>query len=399
MSNLRIKKASVWVALFLVMALLVGCGGGQPAPQPKADAPKAEAKKPIKIGVVFDISGAGSSLGVPERDSVKMIQEKLNAEGGVNGNPVELVIMDNKSDPTETVTVVKQLIDQGVVALVGTSQSSTSLAVTKVANDAQIPMVSAAASIKIVEDPKEKNKWIFKTAQNDSVVAGKIIDYLKSKNLKKIAFLSVNNAFGDSGVVEFGKVAKAAGIDIAVAEKFGADDKDMTPQLTKVKNGKVDATIVWAIPPAASMITKGHRDLGVPGPIIHSHGIGNKTFIDLAGKASEGVVFPIGKLLVAEDLPDTDVQKKVLMDYVKGYEAKYGPRSTFGGHGWDAAMIVLEAIKKVGPDKAKIRDELEKMSFVGISGPFKFTADDHSGLNKDALVMVEIKEGKWRLAK
>lgn len=213
--------------------------------------------------------------------------------------------------------------------------------------------------------------------------------------------MSVNSAYGDSGLVEFEKAAAAGGITVVAKEKFGEDDKDMTPQLTRIKAKNPQAVIVWAIPPSASILTKNFRQLGLSVPLIHSHGVGNKAFIELTGAEAEGVIFPTGKLLVAGALDAADPQKKVLEDYSKDYQAKYGtPPNSFGGYAADALQLVIEALRKAGPEPAKIRDELEHTSdYKGITGVFNFSAEDHNGLDKEDLVMVQIVDGKWQLVK
>ncbi|MGE5415177.1 MAG: ABC transporter substrate-binding protein [Acidobacteriota bacterium] len=389
------KLGVLMVVTIGLMLVLSGCGSDS-----KTSSDKATEKEPIKIGAVIDISGPGSSLGVPERDSILMWEKEINDKGGINGRLVKVIIKDNESDETKSVLAIKDLIEnEKVVAVAGASQSGTSIAMIDTATKAQIPLVSAAASIKITT-PIDQRKWVFKTAPNDSVVAGKVIDYMKSKNMTKVAFLSLNNAFGDSGLAEFSKVAAASGITIVAKEKFGATDVDFTAQLTNIKKAAPQAMLIWAIPPSAALITKQAKDqLGMNIPVIQSHGIANKKFIELAGKSADGVVFPAGKLLVAESLPESDAQKQVLVNYVKGYEKADRPRSTFGGHGYDAVLLIGKAIEKAGADPAKIRDELEKMTMPGISGMFKMTAADHNGIEKSSLVMIEIKNGKWELLK
>jgi len=295
--------------------------------------------------------------------------------------------------------VAKKLIEvDKVLAIAGPSTTGTSMAIIDTVQKNQVPMVSAAAGKSIVS-PVDQRQWVFKSAQNDSVVVEKIIDYLNKIGAKKIAFLSMNNAFGDGGRAIFEEEAPNNGLDIVALEKFGATDNDMTAQLTKVKSANPDAVVVWAIPPSASIVTKNYRQLQIEAPLIHSHGVGNQAFIDLAGDAANGVIFPAGKLLVAESLPDTDPQKQVLVEYANDYEAKYNqPRSTFGGHAWDSISLIVEAIEKAGPDRAKIRDELEKtQNFAGISGVFNMSPQDHSGLKKDALVMIKIVDKKWSI--
>lgn len=391
------KKSLVLLLLVCFLTLALGLSGCAKTAEQEQAATSA-GKEPIKIGAVLDISGPGSSLGVPERDSIKLWEEQTNANGGINGVPVKVIILDNESDETKSVLAFKKLVGENVVAVVGASQSGTSIAMINTATQEKVPMVSPAASVKIVT-PIADRQWVFKTAQNDSVVVEKVIEYLKVKNFKKVAFLSMNNAYGDSGLQEFTAAAQTAGIKIVVSEKFGATDVDFTPQLSKVKTSAADAMLVWAIPPSASLVTKQARELGLNLPIIHSHGIANQTFIKLAGEAANGVVFAAGKLLVAESLPENDPQKQVLMNYIKAYEKADRPRSAFGGHGYDGIYLVGKAIEKAGPDRAKIRDELEKLQEAGISGMYSMSTKDHSGISKDSLVLIEIKNGKWELLK
>jgi branched-chain amino acid transport system substrate-binding protein len=387
----KISRLGVLLVICLLLLAIGISGCGKKTVQDSS-------QEPIKIGAVLDISGPGSSLGIPERDSIKLWEEQTNARGGINGRPVQVLIMDNESDETKAVLAFKKLVSEKVVAVVGCSQSGTSIAMIKSATQEQVPMVSPAASV-MITTPIADRKWVFKTAQNDSVVVEKIIEYLKKNNLTKIAFLSVNNAYGDSGLQEFSAAAKTAGIDIVVSEKFGASDVDFTPQISNVKKNNPAAMLVWAIPPSASLITKQARDLGVKTPIVHSHGIANQTFIQMAGEASNGVVLVAGKILAAESLDASDPQKKVLSDYISAYEKADRPRSAFGGYGYDAMALIGKAIEKAGPDRAKIRDELEKIQFAGVSGIFNMSATDHSGISKDSLVLIQINNGKWELMK
>lgn len=393
---MRKKRFLTAVVLILILAFtLTGCGG--------ANTEKAGTqtdKEPYKIGVVLDISGKSSSLGVPERDTVKMLADQINKNGGINGHPVDMIIMDTKSNETEAALAVKKLIQQDVLAVIGASTSGSTMAMVDFAQKAEMPLVSTAASIKIVE-PVAERKWVFKTAQSDSLVTSKITDYLKSKGITKVGFISVNNAYGDSGRVEFEKAAAQAGITIVAQEKFDQDDTIMTAQLTNIKNKAPQAVIAWAIPPAASSFTVNYRQMGLTMPLIHSHGIGNQKFIDLAGDAANGILFPIGKLPVNATLPETDVQKQVLAKYTTDFKAMYNTEpDPFGGYAWDAVQLVVKAIEKAGPDKAKIRDEIEKtQNFVGVTGVFNMTAQDHNGLAGSDLVMVEIKDKKWQIIK
>jgi branched-chain amino acid transport system substrate-binding protein len=363
------------------------------------------AQEPYRIGAIFSITGPGSSLGIPERDTAVMLEAQINGKGGVKGpdgkmHPLKIVIQDDASDETKAVLAAKKLIDEDQVAvIVGPTLSGTSLAIVDTVQKAGIPLVSCAAAIKIVE-PVAERKWVFKTPQSDHLIVDVLVDYLKAKGFAKIGWLNVDYAFGQLGWIEFEKAAQKAGVTVVANEKFGQKDVDMTAQLTRVKAANPQAVVVWSIPPSASIATKNYADLGIKAPLFQSHGIGNKTFITLAGPASNGVTFPVGKLLVAEQLADSDPQKAVLLAYAHEFEAKYGQRNTFGGHAWDAVQIVARAMEKSGSDRAKLRDAVEGLrNFVGISGVFDLSPTDHNGLDRRAATMVQIVDGQWKLAK
>ncbi len=365
----------------------------------------AAAQEPYKVGAIFSITGPGSSLGIPERDTALMIEADVNAKGGIKGpdgklHPVKLVIYDDASDETKAVLAAKKLIDEDrVTAIVGTTLSGTSLAILDTIQKAEIPLVSCAAAVKIVE-PVADRKWVFKTPQSDYLIVGMLVDHLKARGLTKVAWLNVDYAFGQLGWIEFEKAAQKAGITIVANEKFGQKDVDMTAQLTRVKAAGPQATVIWSIPPSASLATKNYADLGIGAPLFQSHGVGNRRYIELAGPASNNVVFPAGKLLVAEQLADNDPQKPVLLAYARDFEARYGARNTFGGHAWDALQLVLRAMEKVGPDRARVRVAIEgTRGFVGITGVFDFSASDHNGLDRRAVSMIQILDGQWRQAK
>ena len=368
-------------------------------------APGAPAEELYKVGAIFSITGPGSSLGIPERDTALMIEAEVNARGGVKGpdgklHPVKLVIYDDASDETRAVLSAKKLIDEDkVAAIVGTTLSGTSLAIVDTVQKAEVPLVSCAAALKIVE-PVAERKWVFKTPQSDALIVGVLVEYLKAKGLTKVGWLNVDYAFGQLGWVEFEKAAQKAGLAIVANEKFGQKDVDMTPQLTRVKAASPQAVVIWSIPPSASIATKNYADLGLTAPLFQSHGVGNMKYIELAGPGANGVVFPAGKLLVAEQLADSDPQKPVLLAYARDFEAKYGARNTFGGHAWDAVQIVLRSMEHAGADRAKLRTAIETTrNFVGITGVFDFGPADHNGLDRRAASMIQIVDGHWRPAK
>jgi branched-chain amino acid transport system substrate-binding protein len=295
---------------------------------------------------------------------------------------------------------VQRLIDvDKVSAIVGPSTSGASISVLELANSAQIPLVSCAASVKIVE-PVEERKWVFKTPQSDVLVGSVVRDYLKEQNISKVAIITATGGFGASGREQLEALLPEAGIEIVDKEEFGEQDPDTLVQLTKIKGTDAQAVICWSVSQGGSTVTKNMKaDLKMEIPLIMSHGVANREYINLAGESANGVVFPAGKLLVAQELPDSDPQKPVLVKYASDYRAKsQGDPNTFGGHAWDAIHLVVKAMEKVGDDKVKIRDEIENTKdFTGISGVFNFSPTDHNGLVRDCLVMIKIVDGEWTL--
>lgn len=359
------------------------------------------AAEPYKIGAVFSITGPASFLGEPERKTAEMIAEQVNKQGGINGHPIELIVADSESDPTKCNLAVNKLIKKDdVPIIIGPSTSGESLAVVSVAEENQVPMISCAASYKIVT-PIESRKWVFKVAGSDSHVVEKLFEYMKKKGIQKLGILTVSDGFGASGREELVRLAPDFGITIVADERYGPKDTDLTPQLTKIRSAQPQAVINWSTGPTQVLAVKNWRDLGMDSiPLYQSHGFGSKKNLELAGKSAEGVLLALARVNVGPLLPDAQPQKKVIMGYIKDYEEKYKePISSFGGHAWDSMQLAIAALKAVGPDRAKIRDYLEKTTgFVGQHGIFKFSAQDHNGLSKDDLEMVVVKNGDWALA-
>ncbi|MEM5789474.1 MAG: ABC transporter substrate-binding protein [Syntrophobacteraceae bacterium] len=363
--------------------------------------PVQAAKEPYKIGAVFSITGVGSFLGEPEKKTAEMVRDEINKQGGINGHPVELIILDDESDATKCNLAVKRLIKkEGVPVIIGPTRSGESLAVAGIAEDSQVPLISCASSYKIVT-PIENRKWVFKVAGSDSHVVERMFDYMKSKGIQKIAIMTDSTGFGASAREEFLRLAPLQGMTIVADERFGPQDTDLSAQMTKIRSTQPQAIVNWSVGPTQVLAIKSWRDLGMDAiPLYQSHGFGNLKNLELAGKAAEGVLLPLARVnvgsLLAEDLP----QKKVIMEYTKAYEERFKePVSSFGGHAWDSMHLAMAALKAVGPDSAKIRDHLENTKgFVGMHGIFNMSPQDHNGLSKKDLEMVVVKDGKWALA-
>ena len=359
----------------------------------------ALAAPPIKIGALFSITGPPSFLGEPERNTAQMVVDEINRTGGIGGRKLQLVIYDTQGDATKAVQVATRLIKEDkVVAIIGPSTTGDTMAVIPLVEKAQIPLISCAAGIKITDPVK---KWVFKTAQNDSLAVARIYEHLKKRQISKVAILTVSDSFGSSGREQLNVQAKKFGIQIISDDTYGPKDTDMTAQLTKIRDSKAQALICWGTNPGPAIIARNVKQLGLHMPLYMSHGVSSKKFIELAGDAAEGIILPSGRVLVANLLPNTDRQKKALLSFIKNYQKQYRAEGDhFGGHAWDAVMLLKSAIEKGADTPAAIRDQLEKIqNFSGIGGIFNFSLQDHAGLTKDAFVLVEVKKKGWTLIK
>jgi branched-chain amino acid transport system substrate-binding protein len=377
----------------------------------------AAQKAPYSVGAVFSVTGPASFLGEPERNTVKMVEEQVNAAGGIQGHPLKMIVEDTKTDVSQAVLAVRKLLEKDkVVAIVGPSTTGESMAVVPIMEKAKTPLISCAAGLSIVtpkaemkrivsaktfEMPKVQNKWIFKTPQTDTSAVEAIYDYMKKKGISKIAIITVTDGFGSFGRQELKRVAPAYGISIVADELYGPKDSDMTAQLTKIKATNAQALVNWSVGPGQVIVTKNWKQLDMKIPLYQSHGFGSKKNIELAGGAAEGVICPLGRLVVAEKVKDGDPQKAVLMKYKTDYEKQFKAAvSTFGGHAYDAINMLIAALKAVGPNKAKIRNFLETKikNWPGTGGIFNMSPKDHTGLNKSAFVMIVVKNGDWAFA-
>lgn len=351
----------------------------------------------IKVGTFLAVTGPASFLGDPELRTMQMYVEEVNANGGIDGKQVELVHYDTGGRAKEAVGFVKRLIKKDDVdVIVGGSTSGSTLAVSPEVQDAGVPLISLAGSIKIIDPVK---KWVFKTPHTDRMAAAKIFEDMKSRGISKVALITGDGGFDKSGRAQCLELAPSYDIDIVADESYSNKDSDMTTQLTKIRGTDPEALLNFGFGAAPAIVTKNARQLGLDVPVYQSHGVASKKFIELAGEAAEGVRLPAAALVVAEQLPDSDPQKSVLVSYKNKFEAEHGPVSTFGGHAYDGLFIALNAIDRADSlDKEKIRAEIENtQGFIGTGGVFNISAEDHLGLDLDAFKMLEIQNGGWTI--
>ncbi len=374
-----------FVCLLVCAAMISLCGS-------------AQAAEPYKVGAVFAVTGPASWLGEPEKNTVKMIEEQINAQGGINGHPLEVIVEDTVGDEAKSVLAVKKLITRDkVCAIVGPSRSGTTMAVIPIAERYKVPLISCAAAETIIKPVK---KWVFKTPQSDADAVRRIYEKARQMGVSKVALMSGTTGFGKAGRDQLKKLAPEYKMTIVADETYGPKDTDMTAQLTKIKATDAQAIVNWSIVPAQTTVIKNRSQLGITIPLFQSHGFGNIKYARAAGKAADGVMCPAGRLLAVDTLADDHPQKAVLTKYKKDYESKFNADvSTFGGHAFDAISLVVDALKAVGCDREKIRSHIENIKgFAGTGGVFNFSPDDHVGLDKNAFEMLVIKDGNFVVA-
>jgi branched-chain amino acid transport system substrate-binding protein len=358
----------------------------------------ANAAETIKVGSVLSITGPASFLGDPEDKTLKLYVDKINAAGGVAGMKIELVMYDDGGDANKARTFATRLVeDDKVVAMVGGSTTGTTMAMIPVFEEAKIPFISLAGAVEVVDPVR---KYVFKTPHTDKMACEKIFENLKLRSFTKIAMISGTDGFGTSMRTQCLKVAGNYGVQIVADETYGPRDTDMTAQLTKIKNtAGVRAVVNPGFGQGPAIVTRNYAQLGMSAiPLYESHGVASKSFIELAGPAADGVRLPAAALLVGDKLPDTDPQKKLVVDYKQTYEASTKqPVSTFGGHAYDGLYILVDAMKRANStDSDKLRDEIEKTKgFIGTGGLVTISPTDHLGLDLSAFRMLEIKGGDW----
>lgn len=377
------SKKLFWIGLLMLFTFLV--------------AGSAIAAPPIKIGALFSVSGPASFLGEPERNTAEMMVNEINKAGGIKGRKLELIVIDTQGDATKAVQGANKLIkNDKVIAIIGPSITGDTMAIVPVVERAKIPLISCAAGVKITNPVK---KWVFKTAQNDSLAVVNIFEHFKKNNINKIAILTVSDGFGSSGREQLVAQARKYGIQIISNETYGPKDTDMTVQLTKIRGSNAQAIICWGTNPGPAVVARNVRQLGITIPLYMSHGVSSKKFIELAGSAAEGIILPSGRVIVANQLPQKDPQKKELLNYVNNYKKYYRVEGDhFGGHAYDAIMLLKGAFERGAQTPAAIRDQLEKTEkMAGIGGTFSFSPQDHAGLTSDAFVLVKVKNKGWTL--
>jgi branched-chain amino acid transport system substrate-binding protein len=358
----------------------------------------------VTIGVTLSATGPAASLGIPERNTFQMLPTSIG------GEKITWIVLDDASDTTRAVTNTRKLISEDKVdVVVGSTVTPNSLAMVDIVAEAETPMISMAASARIVDPANRATHWVFKVPQNDSLMADAIAIHMKANGVKTLGYIGFNDAYGDSWLAEIRRSAQTAGVRVVDDEKYNRNDASVTGQVLKLVAAKPDAILIGASGTPGATPEKELAARHYAGKIYQTHGVANPDFLRVCGTDCNGTYLPIGPMLVYEQLPESNPVRKIAAQYITQYEAKYGKdsRTTFGGHAYDTFVLLSKAIpeaaKKAQPGskefRAALRDALESANVVGTHGVFVMSPQDHNGLDNRARVMIRIENGKWVLAK
>ncbi len=371
----------------LALALLAGAASG------------AE----VNVGVTVSATGPAASIGIPSRNAIALLPTTI---GGVK---VNYLVLDDGTDSTTAVKNVRKLTSEnGVDVLMGSNSTPATLAMVDVAAETATPLISLAAGSRIIEPMDEKRRWVFKTPQNDQLMAAAVVQHMVDHGVKTAAFIGFADAYGDGWWTAFSKTAELRRVRIVASERYNRPDTSVTGQVLKILSAKPDAVLVGGSGTPAALPQKTLVERGYKGAVYQTHGVVNPDFLRVGGKDVEGAFLPTGPVVVAAQLPDDHPSKKTALEFVKRYEAAYGAgtASSFGAHAWDAGLLLQAAIpvalKEARPGtrefRAALRAALENVrGLQGAHGVFNMGATDHGGLDQRARVMVQIRNGTWQL--
>jgi branched-chain amino acid transport system substrate-binding protein len=356
----------------------------------------------VNVGVTISATGPAASLGIPQKNTIALMPTTIG------GQKINYIVLDDASDTTQAVSNARKLITENKVdVILGSTVTPNSLAMIDVAAENKTPMISMAASARIVEPMDAKRHWVFKTPQNDIMMSLAIATSMADNGVKTVGYIGFSDAYGEGWYQEFSKAAALKGLTIVANERYARTDTSVTGQVLKIVAAKPDAVLVGASGTPAVLPQRALKERGYTGKYYQTHGVANNDFLRVGGKDVEGTLLPAGPVLVASQLPADNPVKKSALDYVAKYEAAYGKgsTSTFGGHVWDAGMLmqvaVANALKKAQPGtaefRAALRDALESTKDVhGAHGIFNMSPTDHLGLDQRARVMVKVENGAWK---
>ena len=356
----------------------------------------------VKVGLMVSATGPTSAIGIPQKNTGDMLPKKIGDA------TIEYIQLDDGGDTTRAVQNIKKLVQENNIdALIGPSTTPNALAILDVIAEAHVPMMATVGTSSVVEPLDAKKRWVFKTTQNDDIIASALLSNMVKRGVKTIGFIGFNDPYGENWFKVFVPMAEKAGISIVASERYARTDQSVTGQVLKLMAAKPDAVLIAAVGGPAVLPQATLFDQGYKGRLYQTHAVATEDFIKLGKEKVEGTVLAAGPMLVIDEIPDSNPTKKVAQAYIAAYEKQFGTKpATFGANTWDGAILLeraLPAVLKAGKPgtdafRSALRDSLEKeREVVGTQGVFNMSATNHNGMDERARVLVTVRDGKFRL--
>ena len=356
----------------------------------------------IKIGLMVSATGPTSAIGIPQKNTGDILPKKIGDA------TIEYISLEDGGDTTRAVQNVKKLVQENNIdALIGPSTTPNAFAILDVIAENKVPMMATVGTSAVVEPLDAKKRWVFKTTQNDDLIAAALLKHMAKNGVKTVGFIGFNDPYGDNWLKVFTALGEKAGVKVVATERFNRTDQSVTGQTLKMISAKPDAMLIAAVGGPAVLPQATLRDQGYKGPIYQTHAVATEDFIKLGKEKVEGTILAAGPMLVIDEIADSNPTKKIAQNYIAQYQKQFGSvPATFGANTWDAGLLLERAIPvalkvaKPGTEafRVALRDALEKeREVVGCQGVFNMSADNHNGMDERARVLVTVKDGKFRL--
>ena len=356
----------------------------------------------VKVGLMVSATGPTTAIGVPQKNTGDLLPRKIG------DTTIEYFQLDDGGDTTRAVQNAKKLIQENNIdALIGPSTTPNALAILDIIADAKVPVMATVGTSAVVEPLDAKKRWVFKTTQNDDLIAGALLKHMTKNGVKTIGFIGFNDPYGENWYKVFTPMAEKVGIAIVASERYGRTDQSVTGQTLKLIAAKPDAVLIAAVGGPAVLPQATLFDQGYKGRVYQTHAVATEDFIKLGKEKVEGTVLAAGPMLVIDEIPDSNPTKKVAQGYIAAYERQFGSKpATFGANTWDGGLLLEKAIPialkagKPGTEafRSALRDALEQArDVVGTQGVFNMSATNHNGMDERARVLVIVRDGKFRL--
>ena len=356
----------------------------------------------VRIGLLVSATGPTTAIGIPQKNTGDMLPKKM-------GNAtVEYFQLDDGGDTTRAVQNIKKLISENNIdAMIGPSTTPNALAILDIIAEAKVPVMATVGTSAVVEPLDAKKRWVFKTTQNDDLIAAALIKHMVRNNVKTIGFVGFNDPYGENWYKVFSALAEKAGIKLVASERYARTDQSVTGQVLKLMAAKPDAVLIAAVGGPAVLPQATLFDQGYKGRVYQTHAVATEDFIRLGKEKVEGTVLAAGPMLVIDEIPDSNPTKKIAQAYIAAYEKQFGSKpATFGANTWDGGILLERAVPialksaKPGTEafRMALRDALEmEREVIGTQGVFNMSATNHNGMDERARVLVLVKDGKFRL--